>query len=78
MEWTIIDHKLTKEFTCDNFVDAVEFVKEITQFAEELNHHPDILIHAYKQVKIMLSTHDENKVTQKDYDLAKRIDILRE
>ena len=45
--------------------------------AEKMNHHPDLFIHSYKKLKITLFTHSENKITDKDYDLAKKIDEIK-
>ena len=73
MEWKK-DKKLEKEFIFSNFVESVEFVDKIVPLAQAADHHPDILIHSYKKVKVMLFTHSENKITDKDYDLAKKID----
>ena len=44
--------------------------------AEEYSHHPDILLYNYRKVKIILFTHSDSKITQKDYDLAKKIEEL--
>ena len=76
MEWKTDNNKLVKEFDLGNFVRAVEFINKITPLAENADHHPDILIHSYKKVRIELTTHSEGKITDKDYDLAKRIDLL--
>ncbi len=76
MNWEIKDKHLTKEFTLSDFTEAVNFVNKILPLAEEKNHHPDILIHSYKKVKIMLFTHSENNITDKDYSLAKKIDDI--
>ena len=76
MEWKTENDKLEKEFVFSNFVETVDFVNKIVPLAEKANHHPDILIHSYKKVKIMLFTHSENKITEKDYQLAKEIDKL--
>lgn len=76
VSWTIEDNYLRREFKRADFVDAVKFVNQITPLAEEMNHHPDILIFAYRRVRVMLRTHSENKITDLDYELAKRIDEL--
>jgi 4a-hydroxytetrahydrobiopterin dehydratase len=41
-----------------------------------MGHHPDMLIHSYNKVTIRTSTHLENTITDKDYELAKKIDDL--
>ena len=76
MDWKIDNNKLVKEFVFSNFVEAVEFINKIVPLAERVNHHPDVLIHSYKKVRIELMTHSEGKITDKDYDLAKEIDNI--
>jgi 4a-hydroxytetrahydrobiopterin dehydratase len=76
MDWKIEGKSLTKEFVLANFADAIKFVDSIVPLAEEMNHHPDVLIHSYKKVKIMLFTHSKDKITENDYTLAKKIDAL--
>lgn len=74
MNWKIEKQKLTKEFEFADFMQAVEFVNKISVLAEEMNHHPDVLIHSYNKVKIMLYTHSEDKITDKDHLLSEKID----
>ncbi|MGQ8337946.1 4a-hydroxytetrahydrobiopterin dehydratase [Sunxiuqinia sp. A32] len=76
MNWKTINGKLEKEFTFKNFNEALKFVNQVGIFAEESNHHPDILLHSYKKVNISLLTHSEEKITEKDHNLAKKIDSL--
>ncbi len=75
-KWQKENNTLTKEFSFLTFVAAVAFVNQITPLAEAMNHHPDIFIHSYNQVKITLSTHSEEKVTEKDLGLARKIDAI--
>jgi pterin-4a-carbinolamine dehydratase len=44
--------------------------------AEVANHHPDIFIHDWNQVRITCTTHSEGGVTDADLALAKEIDEL--
>ncbi|MFW5774233.1 MAG: 4a-hydroxytetrahydrobiopterin dehydratase [Tangfeifania sp.] len=74
--WKEENNKLVKEFELSDFKDAVDFVNKIVPHAEAADHHPDILIHSYKKVKVSLTSHDVGKVTEKDYDLAKKIDAI--
>ena len=76
MNWKTDNNKWVKELDFKNFVQAVQFVNKIVPLAESANHHPDILIHSYKKVRIELMTHSEGKITQKDYDLANEIDKI--
>lgn len=76
-EWTKENNSLVRVFTFNDFVEAVGFVNELVPIAEKANHHPDIEIFDYKNVKIKLTTHDKgSKVTEKDIELSKEIDKL--
>jgi len=74
--WETISGQLIKEFIFKDFVSAIGFVNAIAQLAEAHNHHPDILIHAYKHVRISLFTHSAKAITEKDHKLAEAIDKL--
>ncbi len=72
--WKHEDDKLKKEFTFENFRDAIAFITLISYEAEEHVHHPEIF-NVYNTVNIALTTHDaEDKVTEKDVNMAKRIE----
>jgi 4a-hydroxytetrahydrobiopterin dehydratase len=74
--WNHENNKLTKEFSFDNFRDAMAFINRIAFEAEEQVHHPEIF-NVYNTVNISLSTHDAGgKVTEKDIKLAKTIESL--
>lgn len=75
MKWEEDNGLLTKEFELENYVEAVVFITKICEVAEEMNHHPDILLHSYKKVKVSMCTHDQgNKITELDYETAQIID----
>ena len=66
---------LWREFDCQNFLGSVEFVNRITPVAEEMNHHPDVAI-SWSKVTISLTTHSQGGITDRDFELAMRIDGL--
>jgi 4a-hydroxytetrahydrobiopterin dehydratase len=75
MNWSKENDKLERTFTFEDFKGAINFVNEVAGIAEKQKHHPSILIHSYKKVKINLTTADEgNIVTEKDYEMSKLID----
>ena len=55
------------------FKSALAFVNQVGELAEAMFHHPDILIHGYKNVRLTLTTHDAGGLTVMDFELAKRI-----
>ena len=75
--WSHAGKSLHKRFTFKSFIPAISFVNRIAEAAEKAGHHPDITIN-YNVVNISLSTHSEGGVTEKDFQLAKEIDGLRD
>lgn len=72
--WQEINKQLVKEFEFKDFKEAFEFMTKVAAIAEELKHHPE-WTNTYNKVTIKLSTHDAGDiVTDKDKELAKRID----
>ena len=74
--WSQRPDALERDFEFDDFAGAMAFVNRVAEVAEEVNHHPDILVHGWNQVRLTLSTHSEGGLTQNDLDMAKRIDAL--
>ncbi len=74
--WNYTRQMLTKEFTLESFTAAAKFIVSIAPTANRMDHHPDLQLHRYKRVKIMLTTHDAGGVTRKDFELAVKIDAL--
>lgn len=74
--WKHEDDKLKKEYSFENFREAMAFITRIAFEAEEQVHHPE-LFNVYNTVNIALSTHDAGgKVTEKDIRLATSIESL--
>ena len=72
--WKLKSNTIEKEFERKDFFSAMEFIDEIRDHAKRFDHYPDIYIHRERWVRITLSTHDEQGVTDKDFVLAKLID----
>ena len=77
MNWKAENHILTKDFELTDFDQAIQFVNKVALLAEGMNHHPDILIHSYKKVRVSLTTHSKGAITKLDYELAEKIDHIR-
>ncbi len=73
--WTLQGDQIERLITFETFVDAMIFVNKVAEVAEEEGHHPDIRI-VYNRVTLALSTHDAGGLTQKDFQMARRIDSL--
>ena len=75
-EWIFENDKLRKIFEFHSFLDAISFMKVASSSIENLNHHPE-WTNIYNKLEVVLQTHDAgNKVTDKDYELARILDDL--
>lgn len=74
-EWEIKKDRLVRSFEFDEFMDGIDFVNGVAEIADDANHHPDILIR-YNVVKLSLTTHDSGGITDRDFELAARVDTL--
>ncbi len=72
--WIYSNNQIEKEFSFNDFIEASSFVTSVGLEAEKMDHHPDILIHSWNKVKISVSTHSEGGLTEKDFQLAKKIE----
>jgi 4a-hydroxytetrahydrobiopterin dehydratase len=66
---------ITKKFKFKNFSQAFGFMTRVALDAEKANHHPD-WSNSYNTVEIALSSHDAGGLTQRDFDLARKIEAL--
>ena len=74
--WKEADNKLYKKFTFKNFSEAFAFMTRVALEAEKMDHHP-LWTNVYNEVEIWLNTHSAgDTVTEKDKQLAKKIDAL--
>lgn len=74
--WQEINNSLVREFTFKDFKEAFAFMTKVAEVVNELDHHPE-WSNVYNTVTITLSTHDAgNTVTDKDRELAKKIDDI--
>lgn len=69
------DRKLRRTFSFDEFIDAIDFVVEVAELAEEENHHPNIGID-YADVAITVWTHSIDDLSENDFILAAKIDAM--
>jgi 4a-hydroxytetrahydrobiopterin dehydratase len=67
---------IERELKFEDFAAAIEFVNRVAALAEEVNHHPDILVHGWNKVRLTLSTHSAGGLTGADFALAGRIESL--
>jgi 4a-hydroxytetrahydrobiopterin dehydratase len=74
-EWEKYGNSLRREFKFDDFTGAVDFINRLTPVANEMNHHPDVFL-TWGRVRVSLISHSEHGITEKDFELAKKLDEL--
>ncbi len=67
--------RLSKTFEFKNYRKSFSFTAQVAMLSEKKNHHPQILLD-FSTVTIFLISHDVQKVTQRDLDLADLIDKI--
>lgn len=74
-EWNGDETTIIRTIEFGSFPAAIAAVDRVAVVAEELNHHPDIDIR-WRTVTFRCSTHSAGKVTERDFELARRIDEI--
>jgi 4a-hydroxytetrahydrobiopterin dehydratase len=75
-DWRQEGEALVRDLKFKDFAEAMAYVNRVADLAEEVNHHPDILVHGWNQVRLTLTTHSAGGLTENDHDMARRIDAL--
>lgn len=75
-QWYIEEGKLVRNFKFNNFKEALAFINRVGELAESEGHHPDILLHRWNNVKLILYTHKINGLHENDFILASKIDQI--
>ncbi len=74
--WSVHEeHHLEKEWTFENFLDALAFTNQIGSLAEEEGHHPDIYL-TWGKVSVKIFTHKIDGLSESDFILAAKIDEI--
>jgi 4a-hydroxytetrahydrobiopterin dehydratase len=76
--WTFSAGKKTiqQSLKMKDFVSAVSLINRITTVAQREDHHPDLHLTGYRNLRIELSTHSIGGLSLNDFILAAKIDAL--
>ncbi|MFK7873058.1 MAG: 4a-hydroxytetrahydrobiopterin dehydratase [Oligoflexales bacterium] len=70
--WSVRNGKLHLDHVFHDFVSAFGFMTKVALEAEKACHHPE-WSNVYNRVVVDLITHDAQGITDKDFELAKKI-----
>jgi 4a-hydroxytetrahydrobiopterin dehydratase len=74
-QWRLVDDKLCKTFHFKNFIRAFGWMTEVAMYAEKMIHHPE-WFNVYNKVDVMLTTHDVGGISEKDFKLLLKMEML--
>lgn len=74
--WKCVDDKcLKKKYVFNSYQEGWAFVDAAAQFAENVNHHPQLLL-GFKFVEVNIWTHNVDGLSRLDFALAQDLDWL--
>ncbi len=78
-DWDVDEARdaITRTFTFDDFSQAFAFMTQVALLAEKADHHPE-WSNVYNRVDVLLTTHDAGGLSERDIDMAQKIDALVE
>ena len=68
--WENTGKELVREFVFANQTELAEFVLEVARYSDEVNHHADMHISEWRKLRLTITTHDSNGLTEKDFKWA--------
>ena len=74
-DWIYKYNKIKKELKFDSYMQSIDFINVLSKKAEQLNHHPDLIV-GYCQITIEFTSHDLGGVTEDCLNMAKYIDSI--
>ncbi|MCL7416248.1 MAG: 4a-hydroxytetrahydrobiopterin dehydratase [Halalkalicoccus sp.] len=70
--WERDGEEITRTFEFDDYLEGIEFVREVGVLAEEAFHHPEMIV-GYQQVEVRFTSHEEGGITEQDLEMAERV-----
>lgn len=74
--WKRDGDTIERDITLSDFQAALDAVTAIGALAEDEDHHPDLLIHGYKHLRITLSTHAIGGLSENDFIVAAKAEKI--
>ena len=73
-DWRREGETIVRDWKFKDFKEAMAFVNRVADAAEEANHHPDILVHGWNKVRLVLTNHSAGGLTEPDFEMAEKFD----
>lgn len=73
-DWSLEEGRIVRLFKFKDFRQAIGFVNKIADLAESENHHPNISIYGWNNVKLTFYTHAIKGLSENDFIMAAKVD----
>lgn len=70
--WERDGEEITRTFEFDDYLQGIEFAREVGELAEEEFHHPEMIV-GYEEVEVRFTSHEEGGITDQDVEMADRV-----
>jgi len=76
--WRLVHdaERIRKDWRVADFMAGIEFFRQVADLAESEGHHPDLHLEGYRNVWIELWTHAIGGLSENDFILAAKIDLI--
>lgn len=75
-EWGLEGPGILRRYALRDFAEALALLNRIAALAEEEGHHPDLRLHQWRHLEVLIFTHKVQGLTEADFVLAAKIDAL--
>ena len=73
--WALHSGSIQKEYRFKSYLSGLDFAYSLGKIAELENHHPDLFV-GWRRVKVVLSTHAIKGLSQNDFIMAAKAELL--
>ncbi len=79
-KWTVSEDgkSIFRKINCKNFVEALQLMNRIGEIAESEQHHPDLHLTGYRKLRVDLTTHAIDGLSENDFIVAAKVDEILE
>ena len=74
-KWEYQEESLKQDFIFSDFREAFEFMVQVAEIAESIDHHPD-WSNSWNKVSISISTHSAGGLTALDLKFVEKVETL--
>ena len=73
--WVFEENKIKRVIQFDTYMASIDLIKSIAKKAEQINHHPEMIV-GYCKIQIELTSHDLGGVTTDCIEMATYVNSI--